>query len=128
MLTITEMTEQEQVLAYKIEDELVAHRTMDEGTAHEYAAVCIERGRVYAQHLATMAIPAYLQVWAAEMAAHHRALVVKVHCNHLPWLAALMVVRYGEAVEHWPATVTEKDIARARDWKMGKDVPKAVSI
>lgn len=128
MLTIAEMTEQEQVLAFKIEDELVATRTMDERTAHEYAAVCIERARAYAQRILTMSIPLYLQAWALEMAATSGKTVIKVHHNYLPWLAAFLVVRYGEAVEHWPDALTEKDLQRARDWKAGKGVPKVVHI
>lgn len=128
MLTMNELTDAEQVRYFQIQDELVANRVMDERTAKDYAAVCCERARAYAQHLATMAVPAYLHLWAAEMAAQHQKAAVKVHHNYLPWLAALLAVRYGEAVEHWPATVTEQDIERAREWKVGKRVPSAVSI
>lgn len=128
MLTITEMTEQEQVLLFKIEDELVSNRTMDEATAKQYAATCIERARAYATRLMTMSVPLYIQTWAVEMAVATGKTVIKVHHNYLPWLAAFLVVRYGEAVEHWPDSLTEKDLQRARDWKAGKDVPTVVVV
>jgi len=127
-MQITDMTDAEQVRHFKIQDDLTESRVMDERTAKEYARVCCERARAYTAHLQTMALPAYLHVWAAEMTAKHQKSLVKVHHNYLPWIQALLVVRYGEAVEHWPATVTEQDIERAREWKRGANVPKAVSI
>jgi hypothetical protein len=125
MLTIAEMTEQEQVLAYKIEDELVAARVMNEADAKTYAAICIERARAYAARITTMTIPLYLQTWAVEMAAAKGTARIKVHHNYLPWLAGFLVTRYGEAVEHWPDALTDKDLERARDWKR-KGLPPVV--
>lgn len=127
MLTTTEMTEQEQVRCFRIEDELVAHRVMDEATATAYAAVCIERARAYQAKIQSMTIPLYLQVWASEMAASHGTAEIKVHHNYLPWLAALLVTRYGEAVEHWPEACTDDDVRRAREWKT-KGLPRVVAV
>ncbi len=126
MQTITAMTDQEHVLRFKIEDELVMSRTMDQATAKSYAVTCIERARAYAERIKTMSIPLYLQIWAVDMAAATGKVVVKVHHNYLPWVQAFLVVRYGEAVDCWPDHITDKDIERARDWKSGNNVPTVV--
>lgn len=123
-MQISEMTQREQVLYFNIQDELVANRTMEESTAAEYAAMCLERARAYQAKIATMLIPLYLTGWASEMAAKTGKALVKAHHNYLPWLDAFLVSRYGEAVEHWPNELTEKDMQRARDWKL-KGLPKS---
>lgn len=112
-----EMSEREQVRLFQIQDELVADRVMDERTAATYAETCIQRARDYEAKLASMTIPLYLTVWAKEMATRHGKTEIKAHHNYLPWMAAFFVSRYGEAAEHWPDTVTDRDIQRARDWK-----------
>lgn len=129
-MTFADMTPQEQVTYFGIQDELVKNSTMDEATAKDYAAVCIERARAYQATIQAMTIPLYLTVWANEMAAKTGKAVVKVHHNYLPWLDAFLVTRYGEAVEHWPATLTEQDVERARDWKTGlrRGMSKVVSV
>jgi hypothetical protein len=118
------MNQQEQVLAFNIQDELVANGTMDEATAQRYAGTCIERARAYQAKIATMQIPLYLTVWAKEMEARTGKALVKAHHNYLPWLAAFLVSRYGEAVEHWPAELSERDVQRAREWKL-QGMPKS---
>jgi len=128
MLTITDLTDEEHVRCFQIEDELVSARTMDASTAKTYAVVCIERARAYALRVATMAIPLYITMWAAQMAAASGKTVIKVHHNYLPWVDALLVVRYGEDVHAWPDSLTEKDVQRARDWKAGADVPASVRV
>jgi hypothetical protein len=127
MLTLDGMTPAEQTLAFQIEDELLDAQAMDPQSVKGYAAVCIERARAFAAHFATMEIHPYLLVWSAEMEKKHKRTTVKCHHNHLPWLSALMVVRYGEAVEHWPAAVSEKDIEKARAWRRGAQ-PSTVSL
>ena len=127
MLEIKDMTESEQVLAFKIEDELVANRTMDERDANTYAATCIERARGYADKVKTMTMPLYFRVWAVEMAAKHRTAIIRVHHNYLPWLDGFLVTRYGEAVESWPDATSEKDVERARYWKR-KEMPESVTV
>lgn len=127
-MTLTEMIGQEQVLYFRIQDELMANRTMDEANAKAYAATCLERARAYAAHLTVMELPPYLKVWATDMAASSGKNLVKAHHNYLPWLAAFLVVRYGEAVEHWPVALTELDLERAHDWKIGKRVPTVVTV
>lgn len=121
------MNQQEQVIAFNIQDELVAGGTMDEATAERYAGVCIERARAYQAKLATMQVPLYLTVWATEMAAKTGKALIKAHHNYLPWLAAFVVSRYGEAVEAWPAELTERDVQRAREWKL-KGLPKSFIV
>ncbi len=129
MVTIAEMTEQEHVLYFQIADELVAARVMDEATATTYAATCVARARAYETKIQSMTIPLYLRVWAVEMAALRGRSTIKVHHNHLPWLAGFLVTRYGEAVESWPDATTDEDLKRAREWKTGhgRGVSKAVT-
>lgn len=124
------MTQQEQVIAFGIQDELVARGTMDEATAERYAGVCIERARAYQAKIATMALHPYLATWAKEMEASTGKALVKVHHNYLPWIAALLVSRYGEAVESWPAEVSADDVKRAREWRTGRGrgISKAVAV
>lgn len=123
-MRIEGMTEQEQMIGFKIHDELVEQGTMDDATAVQYAAVCLERARAYQAKIAAMKIPLYLTVWVAEMVSRTGKTLVKAHHNYLPWLDAFLVSRYGEAVEVWPNDLTEKDVQRARDWKL-KGLPKA---
>lgn len=125
MLTLAEMTQHEQVRCFQIEDELTASRAMDEATAKAYAVTCIERARAYDAKIQTMTIGLYLTTWALEMAARRGKTVVKVHHNYLPWLAGLLVTRYGEAVDSWPAVTSEDDLRRAREWKT-KGIPSVV--
>lgn len=127
MRTLDGMTPAEQTLAFQIEDELLDGQIMDPQSVKGYAAVCIERARAYAAHFATMDIHPYLILWSVEMEKKYGRTTVKVHHNYLPWLSALMVVRYGEAVEHWPAVASEKDVEKARAWRRGAQPP-AVSL
>lgn len=129
-MTIVGMTDLEQVIRFKIQDDLVAHGTMDEAPAAQYAVTCIERARVYQAKLAVIEMPLYLTVWAKEMEAKTGKAMVKVHHNYLPWLAALLVSRYGEAVEHWPDRTSDDDLKRAREWKtgQGRGISKAVTV
>lgn len=116
-MTMAEMTDHEQVRCFQIQDELVASRTMDESTAEKYAGLCIERARQYEAKLSAMTLPLYLTVWAKEMAAKHGKTMIKAHHNYLPWIAAFLVSRYGEAVQSWPDVLSERDLQRAREWK-----------
>jgi hypothetical protein len=126
-MQISEMTESEQVLCFKMQDELVDSRTMDESTAKQYAALCIARARAYADRIASMTIPMYVSVWASEMAAKTGKSLVKAHHNYLPWIAAFLVSRYGEAVDFWPDTLSEQDFERAREWKR-QGLPKSFNV
>lgn len=123
-MTLADMTEHEQVRHFKIQDDLTASRTMDEATAAEYAGVCIARARQYAEKITAMKVPLYLTVWAKEMAAKTGKSLVKAHHNYLPWVEAFLVSRYGEAVEHWPDSLSARDLQRAREWKT-KGLPSA---
>lgn len=121
------MTDEEQVRCFQIQDELVASRTMEEATAEQYAALCIARSRAYEAKIASMTLPLYLTVWAKEMETKSGKRIIKIHHNYLPWVAAFLVSRYGEAVDAWPETVSEQDLKRAREWK-NKSLPAVVTV
>ncbi len=85
-----------------------------------YDEVLAERRDQYVAHLSSMHVDPALSAWAERMETAAGKQTVKVWHNELSWLAALMVVRYGEAVEHWPSATTIADWGRALDWESGK--------
>jgi len=91
----------------------------------DYEGVLAARRIAYAEHLKAAHVDPALKAWAERMAVRDGP-TVKVWHNDLPWLEALMVVRYGEAVEHWPSATTIADWGRATDWEAGKEIPFAV--
>ena len=128
MLSRADMTEVEQARAITIEERLMARQSMTQHQAEAYSPICIARARGYAAHLQTMTLPAYLGQWARGMTEQTGKTQLWVHHNLLSWMEAFFVVRYGEAVDQWPAKVTKQDLQRARDWKSGKDVPSVVML
>jgi len=105
--------------------------TLSDYTAEEqaklaYPDLCKLRRQAYAAHAATIPVPAALDGWAATMTKRHGP-KVQVWANQVPWIVALLVVRYGEAVDHWPAAFTDKDVDRAARWAQG-DIPTGVSL
>jgi hypothetical protein len=127
MLNRADMTDDEQARGQRIEDRLVVTGVMTKAVASQYALICLTRARAYAAHIQTMSIQRSMREWASDMGDQTGKRRILVYHNELDWLAAFLVVRYGEAVTHWPQTLTEKDLKRARDWKSGKNVPKQVT-
>lgn len=64
--------------------------------------------------------------WVGQMTAQHGPLV-QVFGISYSWPAALGVVRYGEAPDHWPAAFTEDDVHRAKRWLYQGAVPEGVT-
>lgn len=91
-----------------------------------YPELCQLRRRAWAAHVATMTVPTQLQSWAAEMTRRHGP-KVQVWSNALPWLIALLVVRYGEDAGQWPPAFSPQDVARAEDWQNGQ-IPNGVTL
>lgn len=127
MLTRADLTQVELHRAMLLEDRLLAKRIMPPAVAAEYVLTCIMRARSYAAHLQVMTIPLYLREWVKTMIQASGKTRLIVHHNELSWLEAFMVVRYGEAVEHWPMTLTKEDVERAHKWKNGK-IPGAIMM
>lgn len=100
--------------------------TPEQQAALPHEELCKLRRRAWAAHVATMMVPDALSAWAMEMERRHGP-KVRVWANNLPWLIALMVVRYGEAVGDWPAAFTEKDVERASQWARGT-MPNGVTL
>lgn len=92
----------------------------------EYSEVLEVRKKQYADHLLKMSVDPAVKAWSDRMESKYESKTVKVWHNELPWLEALMVVRYGEAVEHWPLATTVADWGRALDWESEKEIPHAV--
>lgn len=101
--------------------------TPAEQNALPYPELCRLRRQAYAAHAATMQVPEALTAWAATMERRHRNPKVQAWANQVPWLVALLIVRYGEAVEHWPDAFTEKDVQRAMEWAGGK-IPVGIAL
>lgn len=85
----------------------------------DYADLCALRGAAYQEHLHSMTAPAPLKEWAAIMQTRLGNRVKVWHMIHSSWLVALLVVRYGEAIESWPAEFSPDDVARAAKWERG---------
>lgn len=92
------------------------------------AALAEDRRQRWDAWLAQMDVPSELTAWAAAMTMKHKAAHVKVYRNVLPWLLALLVVRYGEAEYFWPHEFGPDDLQRAENWYSGKDVPKDLDV
>jgi hypothetical protein len=82
----------------------------------------------------TLSAGAAIREWATRMEVHGAE--VQPWQVSLPWIAALAVVRYGEApfnfedgkkVAVWPKNWTEEDVNRAMAWESGEDIPAAVA-
>jgi hypothetical protein len=87
----------------------------------QYEATMAERRAAYTQYFDTHPeVAKALAVWAEEMTAEHGRPICKMWYNRLPWAHALMVKRFGEAVEHWPDALTSDDLIVAYQWQQGK--------
>ena len=94
----------------------------DSGVAFSELA---ETKETYKELTAKMSVPKELQEWAGYMAAKYGPKVKLHQSEYTNWLTALLVVRYGEAVYHWPTEYSERDIQRAARWFHG-DKPEGV--
>ncbi len=79
------------------------------------------RADAFRRHVAGMEVPTKLREWAGLMTKRFGPLV-QVWRNRLPWLPALMVVRYGEDPMKWPPAFTDADVDRALAWASGERV------
>jgi hypothetical protein len=93
--------------------------TPDEQNRLDYTVLCALRRKAYGEYVGGMLLDPVVRGWASAMAAKYGP-KVRVHANALPWLEALLVVRYGEAIDHWPTELSEKDLNRAKEWALGK--------
>jgi len=91
----------------------------------EYARICAERMKMFREHIAQMEVPPELAAWASAMEQKYGS-KAKVWCHDCDYITALMIVRYGEDVSHWPEEFSNNDIDRALTWYQGKNVPHAV--
>lgn len=103
----------------------------DELLTLDYQQVLRLRKEAYAEHVAEVKVPASVKAWAKRMAKLHGENgqdleEVKVWHNYLPWVEALLVVRYGEDPMQWPTEFTEADEQRAQQWENGS-MPAGVS-
>jgi len=85
------------------------------------SGICTAEGLkdVYAELTSKIPVPKVLQEWAGYMAAKYGEKVKLHQCVYTNWLTALLIVRYGEAIYHWPTEYSEKDIQRAATWFHG---------
>lgn len=83
----------------------------------------------YDAHVAGMTVPPELTAWAQAMTIVHGSPDVAVLWHPpMPWLHALLVVRYGEEPAHWPTAFTAEDALRAQKWLTGESVPQYVQF
>jgi len=91
-----------------------------------YDLVCMWRRKLWSQYIAQMLVADAFAEWVENMTTIHGRPTTKCWHQDLDWLTALMVVRYGEAVDFWPAALNDADLKRASDWMAGK-LPNAVT-
>lgn len=77
------------------------------------------RAQAYTRRVAAMTVPDDLSTWAGKMAKRYGP-TVRVWEQELPWIEALLVVRYGEEPAHWPEAFTADDLNRATAWMKGR--------
>lgn len=101
--------------------------TQEEQARLDYAVLCSLRRKAYTEHVEKrMVVDPAVAGWAAAMAAKHGP-KVRVWANAVSWVESLLIVRYGEAVEHWPEVFTEQDLDRAKRWAAGT-IPSGVTL
>ncbi|MDT7040848.1 phage tail fiber protein [Candidatus Nitronereus thalassa] len=93
---------------------------IEKQNALPYPELCALRSGAFTEHVEAMAVPQALKEWAALMQARIDGGVKVHHVVYKSWLVALMVVRYGEAIDHWPSAFSEDDVRRAKQWMEGK--------
>ncbi len=100
--------------------ELLLSMPVEKQNEMPYDELVTLRANAFEEHVAAMPLPQVLKEWAALMQARYGD-QVRVHLvTYRSWLVALMVVRYGEAIEHWSGKFTEEDCSRAVAWAHGK--------
>lgn len=121
------MTAREILTAYMKDIEAVGSDLKQRpATEATYPEICRLRAAAFQEHVAAMEIPQDLKEWAALMQARYGESVQVHHVVYPSWLIALMVVRYGEAIEFWPEAFSKDDIFRARRWEWEGRVPNGV--
>ncbi|MCR4300970.1 MAG: hypothetical protein NUV51_05110, partial [Sulfuricaulis sp.] len=98
--------------------------TPAEQVALPYPALCELRKAAYSDAIGAMTVPDEIKNFALVMTERAGA-TIQVWRVRLPWLEALMVVRYGEEPGHWPEAFSAEDIQRALRWMAG-DTPASV--
>ena len=92
--------------------------TPDELNALKYEDLLRVRQAAYREHVAGMSVNPEIEIWAARMTAKHGRFV-QMWANTVDWPTALLILRWGEAPEHWPAEFGEDDVRRALTWEAG---------
>lgn len=80
-----------------------------------YPEVLRLRRAAYAEHVALMEPHQDIQDWAARMEQQYGP-VVKAWANAVDWPTALLIARYGEAVDSWPDEWPDDAVERAGTW------------
>lgn len=83
------------------------------------------RRDAFMEHARAMIVPDSLKKWAQVMRSMHGDVVRVWGVSYSSYLVALMVIRYGEAIEHWPLEFTEFDERRAIEWQTSTGKPVA---
>ena len=94
--------------------------TPDDQANMKYEDLLTLRRAAYAEHVQGMDIPVELKEWAAIMQARFGSAFKIWHNTYTSWIVGLMVVRYSEAIDHWPEAFTKEDVKRAQAWAKGQ--------
>lgn len=106
-------------------ERLIVEANAPRGIEQQLAAIAEDRAARWAALRAGLEESADARSWAAKMTVLHGSPNVQIHRNRLDWITALYVVRYGEAEDYWPTSLTADDVRRADRWFLG-DRPEGV--
>ncbi|MDQ6989210.1 MAG: hypothetical protein Q9M19_04945 [Mariprofundaceae bacterium] len=99
--------------------------TREEEAAMPYQDLLALRRAAYDEHLQAMEIAPEFVEWQAQMVTKYGPLVQVWQNIYDSYLIALLVVRYGEALQYWPLRFSDGDYKRAQQWYRGT-IPTAV--
>jgi hypothetical protein len=98
---------------------LLLSMPQEEQNAMPYSQLCELRLSAYAEHLSQMDVPEKLAAWDGIMRTKYGTTVKLWNKIYDSYVMALMTVRYGEHVGHWPTEFSSHDIERAGQWELG---------
>lgn len=123
------LRKREQQLAQQADDAEKA-RAMIEGDLPDprAGALAIRKDRYerWAKYIGALTVPDELRAWEKAMATQYDSETCVIWANRVPWIAALLIVIYGEAEYFWPTALGASEIKRAEDWMIGKRPPNGV--
>ncbi len=128
----------------------LADYSQDEQNTMPYGELCSLRRTAYEEFASTMTVRSEVDEWARRMEFRHLnsgeyevwcdrnqivgndadkaqwSKTVGIWANRVSMVVALLIVRYGEAIDNWPNKFTDLDVARCHKWLVEGKIPGSV--